>query len=133
MSVYKHIYVCISYTRICTYTHAYIYRYIHVYLYIYIYIYIYNLLYKSCSFAPQRLRKTEKSAVYPPINLYYLLLHWFIPKSIIDSLFLHIHYWFHSTGRLPFPQVPEHYCLKIIRFVANLHCRQNSARGPFLL
>ena len=53
-------------------------------------IYIYNLLFKSYSFAPQRLRKTEKSAVYLPINLYYLLLHWFIPKSIINCLCLYI-------------------------------------------
>lgn len=97
---------------------------------------MYNLLLTDCRAAPHRLiREASESTVdpLPPIIFYYYWLHWFIPKSIIDSLFLHIHYWFHSTGRLPFPQVPEHYCLKIIRFVANLHCRQNSARGPFLL
>ena len=54
-----------------------------------IYIYVYNLLFKSCDFAPQRLGKIEMSAVYPPINLYYLLLHcWFIPKSTINRLCL---------------------------------------------
>jgi hypothetical protein len=55
---------------------------------------LYNLLFKSCRFA-LRLRKTAKSTVVPTRLLFYimvLVLHWFIPKSIINLLYLYFRY-----------------------------------------
>ena len=52
---------------------------------------IYNLLFDSCRFAPQHLKKIEKSAVDPPIILYYCIkiLHWDIPESVTNYLCLY--------------------------------------------
>jgi hypothetical protein len=65
---------------------------------------VYNLLFKSCRAAPQRLRKTEKSTVDPPIiHLYYLCSHWFISKSIVNCLYLYFQYFFSLACGPPFP------------------------------
>ena len=58
------------------------------------YISLYNLLFKSCRFAPLGLRKIESQRSTRQINLHYLVLHWFISKSVINHLWLYFQYSF---------------------------------------
>jgi hypothetical protein len=62
-------------------------------------LFIYNLLFKSCRIAPPRLRKADEPTIDPPIiYLYYLCLHWFVSKSIVNRLYLYFQYWFFLAG-----------------------------------
>ena len=64
---------------------------------------IYNLLFKSCSFAPQLLRKKflERRTVNSLPAYYSILicLLWYIPESVINRLWLYFQYSLCSTCR----------------------------------
>jgi hypothetical protein len=71
---------------------------------------VYNLLFKSCRVDPPRLRKTEESMVNPPIiYLYYLCLHWFVSKSVVNRLYLYFQYCFCSASGSLFSQFRIHF------------------------